>query len=91
MSKQISKKYQKMNQVEHVLKLPDTYVGSVERQRDIINVIQKHVQDEKEIIRGLQGTAEGRVLSKILGPDIMGLIRLRKPTKTVVRRGLGTR
>tara|TARA_R100001224_G_scaffold101288_1_gene72819 strand:+ start:94 stop:288 length:195 start_codon:yes stop_codon:yes gene_type:complete len=48
-------------------------------------------EDEKEIIRGLQGTAEGRVLSKILGPDIMGLIKLKKPVKTVVRRGLGTR
>ena len=48
-------------------------------------------EDEKEIVRGLQGTAEGRVLAKILGPDIMGLIRLRKPTKTVVRRGLGPR
>tara|TARA_A100000172_G_scaffold27796_2_gene16351 strand:- start:1251 stop:1445 length:195 start_codon:yes stop_codon:yes gene_type:complete len=48
-------------------------------------------EDEKEIVRGLQGTAEGRVLSKILGPDIMGLIKLKKPTQTTVRRGLGTR
>ena len=35
-------------------------------------------EDEKEIVRGLQGTAEGRVLSKILGPDIMGLIKLKQ-------------
>tara|TARA_E500000318_G_scaffold22297_2_gene22580 strand:+ start:405 stop:599 length:195 start_codon:yes stop_codon:yes gene_type:complete len=48
-------------------------------------------EDEKEIVRGLQGTAEGRVLSKILGPDIMGLIKLKKPVQTTVRRGLGTR
>ncbi len=47
MSKQISKKYQKMDQVEHVLKLPDTYVGSVERQRDVINVIVKEEQNEQ--------------------------------------------
>ena len=50
MSKQISKKYQKMDQVEHVLKLPDTYVGSVERQRELINVINKDIQEEKEVI-----------------------------------------
>tara|TARA_R110000796_G_scaffold153239_2_gene269739 strand:- start:10 stop:204 length:195 start_codon:yes stop_codon:yes gene_type:complete len=47
--------------------------------------------EEKDIIRGLVGTAEGRVLSKILGPELMSQINLRAPTGAKTKRGLGTR
>ena len=47
--------------------------------------------EEKNLIRGLVGTPEGRVLSKILGPDLMAQINLRAPTGAVPRRGLGSR
>ena len=39
--KSVNEKYQKMDPVEHVLKLPDTYVGSVEKHTEMINVIGK--------------------------------------------------
>ena len=37
--------------------------------------------DEKEIVRGLQGTAEGRVLAKILGPRYYGFNKIKKTYK----------
>ena len=48
-------------------------------------------EEEKNLIRGLVGTPEGRVLAKILGPDLMAQINLRAPTGAVLRRGLGSR
>lgn len=47
--------------------------------------------EEKNLIRGLVGTAEGRVLAKVLGPELMAQIRLRTPTGVTPRRGLGAR
>jgi len=47
--------------------------------------------EEKDIIRGMVGTAEGRVLSKILGPELMAQINLRSPSGATQRRGLATR
>ena len=49
------------------------------------------VDEEKNLIRGLVGTPEGRVLAKILGPELMAQINLRAPTASVSRRGLGSR
>ena len=37
--KNVNEIYQKMDPVEHVLKLPDTYVGSIERHTEMINVV----------------------------------------------------
>lgn len=48
-------------------------------------------EDEKDIIRGLVGTPEGRVLAKVLGPELMAQIRLKTPTGSTLRRGLGAR
>ena len=49
-------------------------------------------EEEKDVIRSLMGTEQGRVLGKILGPEISGQINLRRPTQAVPqRRGLGTR
>lgn len=48
-------------------------------------------EDEKDIIRGLVGTPEGRVLAKVLGPELMAQIRLKTPTGSTPRRGLGAR
>jgi hypothetical protein len=47
--------------------------------------------EEKNLIRALVGTPEGRVLAKVLGPELMAQIRLRTPTGSTPRRGLGTR
>ena len=47
--------------------------------------------EEKDTIRSLSGTPEGRVLAKMFGPKIMAEIVFRKPSGTVKRRGLGTR
>jgi hypothetical protein len=47
--------------------------------------------DEKNLIRGLVGTSEGRVLSKILGPELMAQINLRSPTRKKIKRGLASR
>jgi len=49
-------------------------------------------EEEKDVIRSLMGTEQGRVLGKILGPEIAGQINLRRPEQVVPqRRGLGTR
>ena len=48
-------------------------------------------EDEKDIIRGLVGTPEGRVLAKVLGPELIAQIRLKTPTGSTPRRGLGAR
>ena len=47
--------------------------------------------DEKNLMRGLVGTPEGRVLSKILGPELMSQINLRAPTSKKSKRGLASR
>lgn len=47
--------------------------------------------EEKNLIRGLVGTPEGRVLAKVLGPALMAQIKLRAPTGSTPRRGLGAR
>jgi|DEB0MinimDraft_10_1074344.scaffolds.fasta_scaffold123518_2 hypothetical protein len=48
--------------------------------------------EEKDTIRAMAGTEQGRVLSKVLGPELMSQIRLRRPTTQVQqRRGLATR
>jgi len=47
--------------------------------------------DEKNLIRGLVGIPEGRVLSKILGPQLMAQINLRAPVGKKARRGLAAR
>ena len=38
-SENVNNRYQKMDPVEHVLKLPDTYVGSTEKHCESIPVI----------------------------------------------------
>ena len=49
-------------------------------------------EEEKDIIRSLMGTEQGRVLAKILGPEVAGQIKLRRPAEPVQqRRGLGMR
>ena len=49
-------------------------------------------EEEKDVIRSLMGTEQGRVLGKILGPEISSQINLRRPEQVVPqRRGLGTR
>tara|TARA_R110002050_G_scaffold7510_8_gene28974 strand:- start:2806 stop:3009 length:204 start_codon:yes stop_codon:yes gene_type:complete len=49
-------------------------------------------EDDKDVIRSLMGTSQGRVLSKVLGPEIMTNVNLGKAKKPVVKkRGLATR
>ncbi len=49
-------------------------------------------EEEKDVIRSLMGTEQGRVLAKILGPEVAGQINLRRPAEPVQqRRGLGMR
>ena len=48
-------------------------------------------EEEKDIIRSLTGTSQGRVLAKVLGPEVMSQINLRRPTASVRKRGLATR
>jgi len=49
-------------------------------------------EEEKDVIRSLMGTEQGRVLGKILGPEIASQINLRRPAQPVQqRRGLGMR
>ena len=45
----VNDKYQKMDPVEHVLKLPDTYVGSTEKHTEMIDVIVEETNSEGEI------------------------------------------
>ncbi len=46
-TKNINNKYQKMDPVEHVLKLPDTYVGSTEKHTERVPVIiEEKITDE---------------------------------------------
>tara|TARA_R100001015_G_C4612134_1_gene167628 strand:+ start:702 stop:899 length:198 start_codon:yes stop_codon:yes gene_type:complete len=48
--------------------------------------------DEKDIIRGMVGTPEYNVLSKVFGSGFMRQIVLDKPNTVIKkRRGLGTR
>jgi hypothetical protein len=47
--------------------------------------------EEKDSVRSLAGTMEGRVIAKVLGTRIMSQINFRKPTKSVKKRGLATR
>ena len=44
----VNDKYQKMDPVEHVLKLPDTYVGSTEKHTEMIHVLvdERKLDDE---------------------------------------------
>ena len=48
-------------------------------------------EEEKDVIRSLMGTEQGRVLAKVLGADLVSQINLRKPTGSVKKRGLATR
>ena len=49
-------------------------------------------EEEKDVIRSLMGTEQGRVLGKILGPEISSQINLRSPAQPAPqRRGLGMR
>jgi|TARA_B100000085_G_C18280273_1_gene405922 hypothetical protein len=49
-------------------------------------------EEEKDVIRSLMGTEQGRVLLKILGPEIASQINLRRPAQPAPqRRGLGMR
>jgi len=48
-------------------------------------------EEDKDVIRSLAGTPEGRVLAKMFGPNIMSEIVFRKPARTIKRRGLGSR
>jgi hypothetical protein len=49
-------------------------------------------EDDKDVIRSLMGTSQGRVLGKVLGPEIMTNVNLGKSKKPVVKkRGLATR
>lgn len=49
-------------------------------------------EEEKDSIRAMAGTEQGRILSKVLGPELMAQIRLRRPASAVQqRRGLATR
>ena len=48
-------------------------------------------EDDKNVIRSLMGTEQGRVLAKVLGADLISQINLRKPTGSVKKRGLATR
>lgn len=47
--------------------------------------------EEKDAIRSLVGTPQGRALTKLFGPDIMSQINLTKPSGPIQRRGLATR
>lgn len=49
--KSASQKYQKISQLEHILKRPDTYVGSVEKQVDKMWTFdsETHCMVEKEV------------------------------------------
>tara|TARA_Y100000356_G_C11038226_1_gene172048 strand:+ start:192 stop:350 length:159 start_codon:yes stop_codon:yes gene_type:complete len=48
-------------------------------------------EEEKDDIRRLMGTQEGRVLAKLLGPDLMQQIRLKPPQGASRKRGLAAR
>tara|TARA_R100001591_G_scaffold17452_2_gene23698 strand:- start:571 stop:765 length:195 start_codon:yes stop_codon:yes gene_type:complete len=48
-------------------------------------------EEEKDDIRRLMGTQEGRVLAKLLGPDLMSQIRLKAPQGASRKRGLAAR
>ena len=49
-------------------------------------------EEEKDVIRSLMGTEQGRVLAKILGPEVAGQINLRRTAQPAPqRRGLGMR
>lgn len=49
-------------------------------------------EDDKDVIRSLMGTSQGRVLGKVLGPEIMTNVNLGKVKKPIVKkRGLATR
>ena len=40
--KTIEQKYVMMDQIEHILKLPDTYIGSVEKSEFELNIFNKY-------------------------------------------------
>lgn len=48
-------------------------------------------EEEKNTIRSLAGTPEGRVLAKMFGSTIMKEIVFRKPSGPTKRRGLAAR
>jgi len=45
----LSKKYQKKTQLEHIIDLPDTYIGSIELEKAKYNIIQD-VEEKKRIV-----------------------------------------
>lgn len=60
----------------------------------LVNVKARYAsltEEEKDIIRSLTGTSQGKVLAKVLGPEVMSQINLRRPTSSVRKRGLATR
>tara|TARA_R100000908_G_C3644385_1_gene79098 strand:+ start:323 stop:526 length:204 start_codon:yes stop_codon:yes gene_type:complete len=58
----------------------------------VANRFNKLQEDDKDVIRSLVGTSQGRILGKVLGPEIMTNVNLGKAKKPVVKkRGLATR
>lgn len=47
--------------------------------------------DEKDIIKSFIGTPASRVIGKIVGPELSGLVTLGSPTRIPRKRGLATR
>lgn len=59
---------------------------------EVADRFENLTEDEKNLIRGMVGTPEYRVISKIFGPDFMRRVVLQSPSATArPRRGLGTR
>tara|TARA_R100001463_G_scaffold74544_1_gene128565 strand:- start:2390 stop:2593 length:204 start_codon:yes stop_codon:yes gene_type:complete len=58
----------------------------------VANRFNELQEDDKDVIRSLVGTSQGRILGKVLGPEIMTNVNLGKAKKPVVKkRGLATR
>jgi len=57
MSKTIEQTYKKMDQIEHILKRPDMYMGSIETQKHKLYVLNDQkdqlIEQEIELIPGL--------------------------------------
>jgi len=75
--------------------MPQQFIGELGTMDELLALIRERYmslsEEEKDDIRRLMGTQEGRVLAKLLGPDLMQQIRLRPPQGASRKRGLAAR
>ena len=93
----INKKYTVKGLIGLSVIIPGVYATAIYRRMKnygrVILIRERYMslsEEEKDDIRRLMGTQEGRVLAKLLGPDLMQQIRL-KPLGASRKRGLAAR